>query len=143
MFDSTDKTYLEVNREGGTDIKKNYRKDKMSFWNELRPMVLSRIEDIVVDVKEDPVKYDAYINLPDSNNEDDDNNINDNDNEMSNSGNKNISKEKDDKGDMDKYFLATWFLAGVSIILAICIVVLVCITYRAKTDACTFEGTKL
>ena len=112
---------------------KNYRKDKMSFWNQLGPVIVSRIEDIVVDVKKDPVKYDAYVTVLDDKADD-----------INNSNEENGGKNEDDNEDRDKYFLTTCILTGVIIILAIGIGVLLCITYRAKADkAYTFEATKL
>ena len=147
VFDSTDQTYLEVNREGRTDIKQNYRKDKMSFWNQLRPMMLSRIEDIVVDVRQYPDLYNAYVD-PQRITESEDKTKEENGTESQNPKNDTSiadgdDNDDDDDDDMHKYFLATWILAGVGIVLAICIVVLICITYKAKAEVYTFEATKL
>ena len=139
VFDSTDQSYLEVNREGRTDIKQNYRKDKMSFWNQLRPIMISRIEDIVVDVRQYPDQYNAYVD-PQRITENEDKTKEENSAECQNTKN---DTSIDDEDDMHKYFLATWILAGVGIVLAICIVVLICITYKAKAKEYTFEGTKL
>ena len=140
VFDSTDQTYLEVNREGRTDIKQNYRKDKMSFWNQLRPMMISRIEDIVVDVRQYPDLYNSYVD-PQRITDSEDKTKEENSAEYT----KNDTSIADgtDHDDMHKYFLATWILAGVGIVLAICIVVLICITYKAKAEVYTFEATKL
>ena len=47
-------------KEGRT-LNRTIAKIKCPFWNQLRPMMISRIEDIVVDVRQYPDLYNAYV----------------------------------------------------------------------------------
>ncbi len=135
MFDPSEHTYLEVNREGGTDILHNYRHDKLSFWSSLRPQLLAQLQSLVVDVKRNSSQYDAFLQNPHAGSS--------GTNGGGSSGNGVRESEEDEEKDYKKYFLVMWILAGVGILLAIGIVILLIITYRAKKEAYVFEGTKL
>ena len=81
-------------------------------------MMISRIEDIVVDVRQYPDQYNTYMD-PQRITKNEDKTKEENGAEYQNAKNDTSIVDDDDEDDMHKYFLATWILAGVGIVLAI------------------------
>ncbi len=90
------------------------------------------MQNLVLDVQQDPTKYNAYLKTHPGGTTKSENTVTRQGGSCDN---------EDDN--VDKYFLATWILAGVGILLAVAIVALLVITYRMKAEAYTIEGTKL